>query len=137
MNIINSQQRDLIIANAPSNKNQVIIFNGLWGCLKVLANSDKYFNVYYPEFTYIDWKMNKSKITQKALKESFIRLIDRYDSKDKILTRNEIKELAKYFKINLEKNYPQLAESKTCQRVKGFKKPSTNKRVKTYARKRK
>jgi len=31
----------------------------------------------------------------------------------------------------------QLSESATCARVKGYKKPSTNKRVTTYARKRK
>ena len=30
-----------------------------------------------------------------------------------------------------------LSQSATCSRVKGYKKPSTNKRVKTYARKRK
>lgn len=58
-------------------------------------------------------------------------------------------EFAKYFRDYLyheflkplEKNKPKapkkptLSESKTCSRVKGYKKPSTNKRVKTYARK--
>lgn len=58
-------------------------------------------------------------------------------------------EFAKYFSDYLyyeflkplEKNKPKapkkpkLSESKTCSRVKGYKKPSTQKRVKTYARK--
>lgn len=59
-------------------------------------------------------------------------------------------EFSKYFRDYLyteflkplEKNRPKkpvskkLSESKTCSRVKGYKKPSTGKRVKTYARKR-
>ena len=137
MNILKNNQRGFIIGYAPSNNNQVIIFNGLWGCLKVLANAEKYFKVYYPDFLMLDYNFNKSRISNKELKESYLRLLKTYDSKDKVLSKNEIKELAKYFKINLEKNYPQLAESKTCQIVRGRKVANSNKRVKPYARKRK
>jgi hypothetical protein len=60
-------------------------------------------------------------------------------------------EFAKYFRDYLYQEFlkpieklrpkaqkkPTLSESKSCSRVKGYKKPSTGKRVKTYARKKK
>ena len=137
MNILKSHQRGMLIGYAPSNNNQVIVFNGLWGCLKVLANAEKYFKVYYPDFVLLDWNYNKKRITLKELKESYLRYLKNYDPKEKYLSKNEIKELAKYFKINLEKNYPHFVESKTGQIVKGRKATNSNKRVKPYARKRK
>ena len=130
MKIENVKSGAFYIARAPYNWNSVVITDvGEWGCLKVLANSKKYFNGYYPEFTYVNGTKT-SKITKSDLKYTFERALE-WDRK--YFTNNEIEELGKFFKIKIE-NF--LTESKSCTRVKGYKKPTTNKRVKTYARKR-
>lgn len=131
MKITNNPQGSFYVAVAPYNHNSVLILDtGEYGCLKVLANADKYFKTYYPEFYRIDTAVTKTKLTNKLLKEMFINSLETGWK----WTLSEREELAKYFNVKVEKH---LSESKTCARVKGYKKPSTNKRIKTYARKRK
>lgn len=131
MKIVNNSSGTFYLGVAPYNRNSVLILDtGEYGCLKVLANADKYFKTYYPEFYRIDTSVSKTRLTNKLLKEMFIHSLEtkyKWSLKEK-------EELAKYFKVKLE---VYLSESKTCSRVKGYKKPTTNKRVKTYARKRK
>lgn len=131
MKIVNNPSGTFYIGVAAYNRNSVLILDtGEYGCLKVLANADKYFKTYYPEFYRIDTSVSKTRLTNKLLKEMFIHSLEtkyKWSLKEK-------EELAKYFKVKLE---VYLSESKSCTRVKGYKKPTTNKRVKTYARKRK
>lgn len=121
---------NFFIAAAPYNWDTVIILDGgYYGCLKILSNSNKYFTSYYPEFYQVDGA-SVSKLSQTRLKDVFKNALE---MDPKYFTAAEIKTLGSYFKLKVE-NY--LTESKTCTRVKGYKKPTTNKRVKTYARKR-
>jgi len=130
MKIVDNLQGTFFVAVAPYNRNSVIIMDtGEFGCLKVLANAKKYFRAYYPEFYRIDTGLSKKKLTNKSLKEFFIHSLQT----EYKWTREERENLAEYFNIKLDRY---LSESKSCQRVKGYKKPTTNKRVKTYARKR-
>lgn len=89
---------------------------------------DQKFTVYY------SWKESDKIKTRKVLyieiKDEIAQLLKRGER----VGNAEITDFA-YKLVKMKK--PKLVESKTCQRVKGFKKPSTNKRVKTYARKRK
>lgn len=89
---------------------------------------DQKFTVYY------SWKESDKIKTRKVLyieiKDEIAQLLKRGER----VGNAEVTDFA-YKLVKMKK--PKLAESKTCQRVKGFKKPSTNKRVKTYARKRK
>ena len=48
-------------------------------------------------------------------------------------TKKEFREIYNMLGLKIPKEY--LAESETCSRVKGYKKPTTGKRVTTYARK--
>jgi len=128
MKLIDNKQGTFFVAVAPYNRNSVLIIDtGEYGCLKAIANADKYFNTYYPECYRIDTKMKKQKISKVVLKEMFINSL-------KIgykWTTFEKEELARYFNIKLDRY---LSESATCKRVKGYKK-TTGKRIKTYARK--
>ena len=115
MNIYNNTRGGFCMAIAPSNSNQVLIFTGLYGCLKVLANSEKYFNSYYPDFYEFDHNGKKYRITNKELKESFIRSLNL----DMRYTNAEFETLAKIFKIKVEL----LAEKK---RAKNYQTGSSN-----------
>ena len=131
MNTYNNEQGGFFMAIADNNRNQVLIFNGLRGCLKVLGNSEKYFRAYWPEFYEFDLKGKKYKITRRELKESFIRILK---NDPKAFNTHELEALSLYLKVKIE-NY--LSESKTCQVVKGSMRKNSNKYVKPYARKRK
>jgi hypothetical protein len=122
------------IVTAPYNQNIVIVHDGeSFGVLKIYANANNYFNgSYYPETKYFDG----AKLSRVSLTELKKDLVYALNKSDKYFTKNEYIKLMSLFNIS-EKKYPQLSESATCSRVKGYKKPSTNKRVKTYARKRK
>jgi hypothetical protein len=89
---------------------------------------DQEFTAYY---SYKDGnKIKTRKILYIEIKDEIANLLKRGERVGSL----EVTDFA-YKLVKMKK--PKLAESKTCQRVKGFKKPSTNKRVKTYARKRK
>lgn len=97
MNYYNNTNGGFDLAMAPSNSNQVLIFNGLYGCLKVLANAEKYFNAYYPDFYAFDSKGKKSKIPTSELKRAFIHLLDL----DYKFTGAELFELSKILKVKI------------------------------------
>ena len=130
MKIQNIKGGAFFLATAPYNWNSVTISDiGFYGPLKVLANSSKYFTGYYPDFFYVQGSKFR-KLTKAELKDTFKNALE---MDPKFFTAAEKKTLGSVFKINVEKY---LSESKSCTRVKGYKKPTTNKRVKTYARKR-
>ena len=108
------------MAMAPSNSNQVLIFNGLYGCLKVLANAEKYFNAYYPDFYAFDSKGKKSKITTAELKRAFIHLLDL----DYKFTGAELFELSKILKVKI----PTLQEQGNLFKQPKAKAPARSKR---------
>lgn len=117
MKIIDNEQGAFYVASAAYNKNTVIITDtGEYGCLKVLANADKYFRSYYPDFYRIGADLTKKKLTNKLLKEIFIHSIE-YDYKWTVLERET---LARYFKVNIDF----LSEKK---RPKNYQTGSTNK----------
>jgi hypothetical protein len=131
MKLIDNSSGTFFVAVAPYNRNSVIILDtGEYGCLKAIANADKYFNTYYPECYRIDTGMKKTKVSKTILKDMFISSL----KQNYKWTTFEREELARYFNIKLDRY---LSESKTCARVKGYKKPTTGKRIKTYARKKK
>lgn len=116
MNTFNNTNGGFYMAIAPNNSNQVLIFNGLHGCLKVLANSEKYFRSYEPEFFEFDFFGKKYKVTKKELKDSFMRQIDNGLKAGKIsFTNAEIEELAYIFKIRLENTLSEKKRPKNYQ----------------------
>lgn len=118
MKIINNDQGSFFVANAASNRNTVIITDtGEYGCLKVLANADKYFRGYYPEFYRVANDLSKKKVTNKLLKEIFIHSLEM----NYRWTVAEREQLAHYFKIRLDSF---LAEKK---RPKNYQTGSSNK----------
>jgi hypothetical protein len=128
MKVENIKSGVFYVAQAPYNWNTLIISDvGTFGPLRILANWEKYFNTYKPSFKYYNGK-SFSSVSMSALKKDFqhaLRTDPGYFSK------TEIERLAKMFNIKIGG----LAESSSCKRVKGYKKPSIGKRVKTYARK--
>lgn len=97
---ISKTQHAFYIGTAPYNTEIVIITDtGLYGCLKVLANNDKYFNGYYAQFQYFNGK-NLKKITQTELKTMFKKAIE---TDPKRFSRSEWEKLGDYFKIKIEK----------------------------------
>jgi len=129
MKITNIKNGSFYISRAAYNWNTVIIQDvGEYGCLKVLANAEKYFNTYYPEFWRIEGSKVK-KITDSTLK-TFFKLA--LENDPKYFTKTEKEKLGKYFKVKVDQY---LAESKTCRTVKSYKK-KTGKKVNSYARKR-
>jgi len=99
MKIINSDSAAFYYARAASNGNTVLILEtGNFGCLKVLANAEKYFYGYYPEFYYcVGRKIYK--VTDKELKSAFLESLNKIP-----YTQNEKIFLGKYFKLDVS-NY--------------------------------
>jgi hypothetical protein len=96
MKIINFDSSAFYYAQSPSNSNTVLILDtGVYGCLKVLANADKYFMAYYPAFFYVMGK-KVSKVTDKEMKSLFIKSLGDY-----AWTQQEKINLGKYFKLDV------------------------------------
>jgi hypothetical protein len=96
MKIVNVDSTAFYYAQSPYNRNSVLILDtGVYGCLKVLANADKYFRSYYPEFFYVLGKKVK-KVTDKEMKTMFIKSLD-----DWAWSQQEKINLGKYFKIDV------------------------------------
>ena len=100
MKINNNVQGSFFVARADYNRNTVIITDtGEFGCLKVLANRKKYFRAYDPEFYRVDSFLTKKKLTNKVLKDFFIHSLETGYK----WTGLEKEELARYFRVNLDK----------------------------------
>ena len=85
------------IATAPYNREIVIIADvGEYGCLKILANSSKYFKAYEPQFQYFNGKSLK-KITKTYLKSFFTKAL-KFDPT--YFSISELKTLGEIFKLN-------------------------------------
>jgi len=96
MKIVNVDSSAFYFAKSPSNSNTVIILDtGVYGCLKVLANADKYFNSYYPAFYYVLGK-KITKVTDKEMKTLFLKSLGDY-----AWSQQEKINLGKYFKIDV------------------------------------
>jgi hypothetical protein len=87
------------IATAPYNREIVIIADvGEYGCLKILANSSKYFKAYEPQFQYFNGKSLK-KITKTYLKSFFTKAL-KFDPT--YFSISELKTLGEIFKVKVE-----------------------------------
>jgi hypothetical protein len=98
MKIENIKNGAYYLATAPYNYNTLVITDvGTYGCLKVLGNSSKYFNGYYPSFQYFNGKSLK-KVTSISLKKDFQNAL-KVDPK--YFTPGETEKLCKFFKIKI------------------------------------
>jgi hypothetical protein len=89
------------IATAPYNREIVIIADvGEYGCLKVLANSNKYFNAYFPDFKYFNGKTLKV-LTKTFLKSFFTKALKQDPT---YFSMAELEKLGEYFNIKIEKH---------------------------------
>lgn len=100
MKIVNNLIGSFYVAQVPGNFNTVLITDSHEiGCLKILANADKYFKTYYPTFYHYTRTLKRTKVTDRFLKQSFIQTL----TSGYKWTREERQNLADYFKINLDK----------------------------------
>jgi hypothetical protein len=98
MKIDNIKNGAFYLATAPYNYNTLVITDvGTYGCLKVLGNSSKYFNGYYPSFHYFNGK-SLTKVTTSSLKKDFQNAL-KVDPK--YFSATETEKLCKFFKIKI------------------------------------
>jgi len=111
------------IATAPYNREIVIISDvGEYGCLKVLANSSKYFKAYYPEFQRYNGK-NLKKLTKTYLKSFFTKALKQDPTYFSI---NELEKLGEYFNIKVERHLSEQLKMKFTTRQRGWHKDHYN-----------